>query len=139
MPRRRVVTRPPLPRRAIVWFPPADLLADVECFRALHDPLAGTLPAHVTLVFPFASALGAVQVAAHVRRAVARTFDQPHPVFALVRADVAPHLCAFLEGGGRKIDAWYATLAVVEVPFDDEADAFRNINTAAELAAAHAR
>ena len=72
MPRRRVVTRPPLPRRAIVWFPPADLVADVERFRALHDPLAGTLPAHVTLVFPFASALGAVQVAAHVRRAVAR-------------------------------------------------------------------
>jgi molybdopterin-guanine dinucleotide biosynthesis protein A len=71
--------------------------------------------------------------------AVARTFDQPHPVFALVRADVAPHLSAFLEGGGRKIDAWYATVAVVEVAFDDEADAFRNINTAAELAAAHAR
>ena len=50
-----------------------------------------------------------------------------------------PHLSAFLAGGGRKIDAWYATLAVVEVPFDDEADAFRNINTADELAAAHAR
>ena len=71
--------------------------------------------------------------------AVARTFDQPHPVFSLVRADVRAHLEAFLHGGGRKIDAWYATLAVVEVAFDDEADAFRNINTAAELAAAHAR
>ena len=47
--------------------------------------------------------------------AVAKTFDQPHPVFALVRRDVLPHLAAFLEGGGRKIDAWYATLAVVEV------------------------
>jgi len=68
--------------------------------------------------------------------AVAKTFDQPHPVFCLVRRDVLPHLSAFLEGGGRKIDAWYATLAVVEVAFDDEADAFRNINTAAELAAA---
>ena len=68
--------------------------------------------------------------------AVARTFDQPHPVFALVRASVRPHLEAFLAGGGRKIDAWYATLATVEVPFDDEADAFRNINTRDELAAA---
>lgn len=67
--------------------------------------------------------------------AVARTFEQPHPVFALVRRSVLPHLALFLEGGGRKIDAWYGTLAVVEVPFDDEADAFRNINTAAELAA----
>jgi molybdopterin-guanine dinucleotide biosynthesis protein A len=68
--------------------------------------------------------------------AVARTFDQPHPVFALVRRDVCAHLDQFLQAGGRKIDAWYATLPVVEVPFDDEADAFRNINTAAELAAA---
>ncbi|MDH5246877.1 MAG: molybdenum cofactor guanylyltransferase MobA [Betaproteobacteria bacterium] len=68
--------------------------------------------------------------------AVAKTFDQPHPVFALVRRDVLPNLAAFLAAGGRKIDAWYASLRVVEVPFDDEAEAFRNINTADELAAA---
>jgi molybdopterin-guanine dinucleotide biosynthesis protein A len=68
--------------------------------------------------------------------AVARTFDQPHPVFALVRRDVLPGLAAFLATGGRKIDAWYAGLKVVEVRFDDEADAFRNINTADELSAA---
>lgn len=71
--------------------------------------------------------------------AVARTFDQAHPVFALVRRSVRPHLDAFLAAGGRKIDAWYATLRVVEVRFDDEADAFRNINTAAELDAARSR
>jgi molybdenum cofactor guanylyltransferase len=68
--------------------------------------------------------------------AVARTGDQPHPVFALVRRSVLPHLARFLAGGGRKIDAWYASLKTVEVAFDDEADAFRNINTAAELQAA---
>jgi molybdopterin-guanine dinucleotide biosynthesis protein A len=68
--------------------------------------------------------------------AVARTYDQPHPVFALVRRSVLEHLDRFLSGGGRKIDAWYASLAIVEVAFDDEADAFRNINTAAELAEA---
>ena len=71
--------------------------------------------------------------------AVAKTFDQPHPVFALVRRDLLPNLGAFLEGGGRKIDAWYAALVHVEVAFDDEADAFRNINTADELAAAAAK
>lgn len=68
--------------------------------------------------------------------AVAKTFDQPHPVFCLARRTVLPHLAAYLEAGGRKIDAWYATLAVAEVAFDDEAEAFRNINTADELAAA---
>ncbi|HZD21505.1 MAG TPA: NTP transferase domain-containing protein, partial [Burkholderiales bacterium] len=65
--------------------------------------------------------------------AVAKTGDQPHPVFALVRRSVADNLRGFLANGGRKIDAWYASLKVVEVLFDDEADAFRNINTREEL------
>jgi len=68
--------------------------------------------------------------------AVAYTFAQPHPVFALVDRAVLPHLTAFLRDGGRKIDAWYATLRVAAVSFDDEEAAFRNINTADELAAA---
>ena len=72
----------------------------------------------------------------HAQLAVAKTFDQPHPVFALARRDVLPNLAAFLLSGGRKIDAWYASLSFVEVMFDDEADAFRNINTADELLAA---
>ena len=80
--------------------------------------------------------LSAALVQAGAALAVARTFDQPHPVFALVRRDVFPNLTAFLAGGGRKIDAWYASLVVVEVPFDDCADAFRNINTRDELDAA---
>lgn len=57
---------------------------------------------------------------------------QPHPVFCLAKASLLPHLTAFLEGGGRKVDRWYATLRVAEVHFPDEA-AFRNINTLAEL------
>ena len=65
--------------------------------------------------------------------AVAKTGDQAHPVFALVRSDVKENLEAFLAGGGRKIDAWYATLRVVQVAFDDEAAAFENINTREEL------
>ena len=65
--------------------------------------------------------------------AVAKTGDQPHPVFALVRRAVAGNLETFLKSGGRKIDGWYASLKVVEVLFDDEADAFRNINTLEEL------
>jgi len=67
--------------------------------------------------------------------AVAKTGNQPHPVFCLCRRTLLPHLTAFLESGGRKIDAWYATLKVAEVPFDDEAAAFSNINTREELAA----
>ncbi len=67
--------------------------------------------------------------------AVAKTGDQPHPVFSLVRREVLPGLTRFLESGGRKIDAWYASLKTVEVAFDDEAEAFSNINTRDELRA----
>ena len=65
--------------------------------------------------------------------AVAKTFNQPHPVFCLVKTNLAPHLEAFLQSGQRKIDKWYATLNVVEVAFDDEEAAFSNINTVEEL------
>lgn len=71
--------------------------------------------------------------AAGAELAVARTLDQPHPVFSLVDRRVLPHLERFLLDGGRKIDLWYATLRVVEVPFDDCVEAFRNINTREEL------
>ncbi len=66
---------------------------------------------------------------------VAKTGDQPHPVFCLCRTTVLASLTAFLDGGGRKIDAWYAKLKVVEVQFDDQPGAFSNVNTAAELEA----
>jgi len=65
--------------------------------------------------------------------AVAKTGDQPHPVFSLMRRGVLDHLADFLKGGGRKIDAWYASLNSVEVAFDDEPQAFSNINTREEL------
>jgi len=64
---------------------------------------------------------------------VAKTGDQPHPVFCLMRRGLLDHLSDFLKGGGRKIDAWYATLNVTEVAFDDQAEAFSNINTREEL------
>ena len=65
--------------------------------------------------------------------AVARTGDQPHPVFCLMRRAVHPSLREFLGSGQRKIDKWYAALKVVQVPFDEEAQAFMNINTRSEL------
>jgi molybdopterin-guanine dinucleotide biosynthesis protein A len=99
---------------------------------AVSSALAVTVPCDspflpADLVARLRAALGAHDLA------VAKTGEQPHPVFSLVRRSVHAHLGAFLAGGGRKIDAWYASLKVVEVPFDDEADAFRNINTREEL------
>ena len=99
---------------------------------AFSQPLAVTVPCDS----PFLPADLVSRLRRHLGDndlAVAKTGDQAHPVFALVRRSVAQNLEAFLAGGGRKIDAWYAALHVVEVQFDDEADAFRNINTLEEL------
>ena len=95
-------------------------------------PLVVTVPCDspflpADLVSRLQAALGANHLA------VAKTGEQAHPVFSLMKRDVRESLEAFLAQGGRKIDAWYAALKVVEVSFDDEADAFRNINTLEEL------
>lgn len=102
--------------------------------QAASSPLAVTVPCDSPflprdLVMRLRGALAGHDLA------VAKTGTQAHPVFALVRRSLAAHLNAYLAGGGRKIDAWYATLKVVEVPFDDEAEAFSNINTREELKA----
>ena len=70
---------------------------------------------------------------ASAQLAVAKTGVQAHPVFCLMRREVRASLTRFLADGERKIDRWYAHLAVVEVAFDDEPDAFANINTRAQL------
>jgi molybdopterin-guanine dinucleotide biosynthesis protein A len=104
---------------------------------AAQTPYVATAPCDSPfLPLDLVSRLAAGLASAQAQLAVAHTFAQPHPVFALVSREVLPHLSAFLDGGGRKIDAWYATLRVVPVQFDDAEDAFRNINTPDELAAA---
>jgi len=105
--------------------------------RGLNEashPLVATSPCDTPfLPADLVARLHAALEADAAQLAVARTGDQPHPVFCVCRRDVLPHLTAFLQQGGRKIDAWYATLKVVEVAFDDQPDAFSNINTQAEL------
>lgn len=54
------------------------------------------------------------------------------PVFCLMKRGILPHLQAFLATGQRKIAAWYATLKISRVYFQNEA-AFDNINTLQEL------
>ena len=97
-------------------------------------PLVATAPCDSPfLPADLISRLFSALTAADADLAVTKTFDQAHPVFCLCRRSVLPHLTEFLESGGRKVDRWYSTLNIVEVAFDDEADAFENINTHEEL------
>jgi len=70
--------------------------------------------------------------------AVVVTASRLQPVFALYDVTLADALAAYLDGGGRKIDTWMRRHRLVEVRFDD-ADAFVNINTPDDLAAAARR
>ena len=76
--------------------------------------------------------LRAALEAAGAELAVAKTGNQPHPVFSLLRRELLDGLTAFLEAGGRKVDTWYTSLKVAEASFPEER-AFANINTLDEL------
>jgi molybdopterin-guanine dinucleotide biosynthesis protein A len=103
--------------------------------HATNAPLIVTVPCDSPfLPHDLVTRLATARDAIDADVAVARTGAQPHPVFALVCARVRSHLADFLARGDRKIDLWYSSLNVAEVAFDDEADAFANINTRAELA-----
>ena len=72
MARLRRAPRPPLPRFAVAWFPAFRGIERIEAFRTKHDPVAALIPAHLSLVFPFGTALSRLQVETHVRRVVSR-------------------------------------------------------------------
>ncbi len=57
---------------------------------------------------------------------------QTHPVFCLLKTALLPQLAAYLDGGGRKVEAWFNSVNSSAVCFDEEA-AFANINTIDEL------
>lgn len=65
--------------------------------------------------------------------AVAKTGAQPHPVFCLCRRTLLPHLEDYLQRGGRKFEDWYSSLDVAEILFNDQPQAFINVNTREEL------
>lgn len=65
-----------------------------------------------------------------------QTRTRAQPVFCLLRADLMESLVKFMQGGGRKIDAWTAQHRSTLVAFDQAGDsprAFANANTLAEL------
>ena len=104
--------------------------------RAASTPLVLTCPCDSPfLPTDLATRLAAALDSGAADLAVVKTGRWHQPVFGLIRTALLPHLTAYLAGGGRKIDAWYGTLRVAEVAFDDEEAAFSNINTADELQA----
>jgi molybdenum cofactor guanylyltransferase len=115
--------------------PLAGFLAGLE---RCETPLMLTVPCD-TPNFPddLAARLAAALDADNADLAFAVTLEdgreQRQPVFCLLKRELLESLITFLHSGGHKIDAWFAQHRAVAVRFDD-ASAFFNANTAAELA-----
>lgn len=60
---------------------------------------------------------------------VANDSERMQPVFAMLSRHLLSSLLAYLDGGGRKIDTWYAEHKMALADFSDWPDAFININT----------
>lgn len=101
--------------------------------HARHDLVAAVPCDSPFLPEDLVNRLVAPLAATRVDATMAKTGTRIHPVFCVVRKSLSPHLIAFLEQGGRKFDAWFATLNVEEVAFDDCPEAFANINTLEDL------
>lgn len=71
-------------------------------------------------------------IAAGADVAVASDGQRLQPVFMLLRSSVAPSLRTYLEGGGRKIDTWFAQVRLAQADFSDQPDCFSNVNEPAE-------
>lgn len=65
--------------------------------------------------------------------------ERLQPVFALIQARLLPDLRAYLAGGDRKIDRWYAQHRCARADFSDIPDTFINVNTPQERARLAAR
>jgi molybdenum cofactor guanylyltransferase len=108
-----------------------------------ETPYLMTVPCD-TPAFPedMVARLAAALVAQDAELAMVRTAEPGgpslQPVFCLLRTSLLESLVAFMHGGGRKIDRWTAQHRVAEVAFDDAA-AFFNANTLAELKQLEAR
>jgi len=104
--------------------------------KAAHHPYVLTVPCDSPLLAgDLAQRLFEALDARNSDLAVARTGAQTQPVFALARTALLAHLTHFLERGGRTPYAWFDRLQIVEVDFNDQQQAFSNINTTDQLKA----
>jgi molybdopterin-guanine dinucleotide biosynthesis protein A len=108
---------------------PGPLAGVLSGLAQLRTEFLVTVPCDTPLLADdLVARLHAACIAGDADLAVASDGERQHPVFLLLRAHVAPSLAAYLAAGGRKIDAWFASVRVAEARFDDAADTFVNVN-----------
>jgi 2'-5' RNA ligase len=101
--------RAPLPRFAVAWFPDFDGIEQIEAVRRKHDPAAPLIPAHLSLVFPFATSLTRLQLATHVRN-VARGWPPIPVTFRRVRIHAGEFVFLMASRGAASVTALHDRL-----------------------------
>jgi molybdenum cofactor guanylyltransferase len=108
--------------------------------RTADTPLVLTAPCDCPLLAPdlVARLYSALE---RERAEIAVPFDgeRLQPVFALVKRELAESLAAYLGGGDRKIDRWFAQHRLAQVDFSDRPENFVNVNDPDERTALEAR
>ncbi|HRP86122.1 MAG TPA: molybdenum cofactor guanylyltransferase MobA [Gammaproteobacteria bacterium] len=108
--------------------------------RAAATPLVLTAPCDSPLVAPdLAERLYSALEDEGAEIAVPHDGERLQPVFALVRRELGDSLAAYLGGGDRKIDRWFAQHRLARVDFSDRPENFVNVNDPEERAAVEAR
>ncbi len=70
---------------------------------------------------------------------IAHDGERLQPVFALIRCSLLDSLLAYLRAGERKVEPWYRQHPHALCDFSDTPEAFININTPVDIAAAEER
>lgn len=127
-----------VPDRVGEYFGP--LAGMLSAMRVATTPLILTVPCDSPLV---AADLGQRLLGALIREdaeiSAAHDGTRLHPVFAALRRDLWSSLEAYLAGGERKIDRWFARHRLAIADFSDCAENFLNVNNPQERAALEAR
>jgi molybdenum cofactor guanylyltransferase len=108
--------------------------------RAADTPLVLTAPCDCPLLAPdLVTRLYCALEQGHADIAVPFDGERLQPVFALVKRELADSLAAYLGGGDRKIDRWFAQHRLAQVDFSDRPENFVNVNDPDERAALETR
>lgn len=119
-----------------------------DATKERRGPLAGMLAAlnysstAWTLIVPCDNPSVSAQLAARLFTAIeheqsdiayASSDHDNHYLYALMRTELRDKLALFMHGTDYAVRHWYATLNASRVDFSDQADCFRNINSAEDL------
>lgn len=105
-----------------------------------HTPLLACVPCDSPLIAAdLVDRLTKALLEQDAELAVADDGERMQPVFVLLKRELLGSMQAFVQDGGRKIDAWYQQHSTARASFSDRPEMFENINTPEQRDALHAR